>query len=106
MIAFNKNILLFVLVLIYASQVYCKFNIKKLFHHDAAEHKNEPVTPKKLKFSYENCGPASDIFIVDSLMVTPDPIKLPGNINLNGEVNIKSNITAPLQVYYYLNLKI
>ena len=105
MIAFNKNILLFVVVLFYASQVNCKFSIKKLFHHDATENKNEPATPHKLKFNFENCGPASDIFIVDSLMVTPDPIKLPGNINLNGEVNIKSNITAPLQVCY-LNLKI
>jgi hypothetical protein len=97
--SFNINIILFVVAL---SQVSCKFNIKNLFHkyHDenANANTNTKMTPHKLTFSFQNCGPSSDIFIVDSLMVTPDPIKLPGNLNLNGEVNIKSNITGPLQV--------
>ena len=31
-----------------------------------------------LTFSYTNCGPTTDPFIINLLNVQPDPIKLPG----------------------------
>jgi hypothetical protein len=58
-----------VLLGIYTSQISCKF------------FNNENKILKKyreLKFSYQNCGPDNDPFIINSLNIQPDPIELPG----------------------------
>ena len=57
-----------------------------------------PVEKSLKTFSFTNCGPSTDPFIVSLLSVQPDPIKLPGKINVDAIVQISQNITEPLTV--------
>ena len=58
--------------------VYSKFNLEKVFENIV--HPSNSLTTKKanVKFSYNNCGPSTDILTVNSLSVSPEPLKLPG----------------------------
>ena len=51
-----------------------------------------------IKFSFQNCGPATDPFIVQALSVAPDPIHFPGNVTVTAAVSLAKDITSPVQV--------
>ncbi len=51
---------------------------------------------KLFKFSYQNCGPSTDPFQVNSLQISPDPLRIPGSVTLSGDAKIAQNITGPL----------
>lgn len=84
-----KFLVLMILLAISTSQTSCKSN------------ENKPLKKyRELKFSYQNCGPDNDPFIINSLDIKPDPIQLPGNLTISGDISFKANITAPLQVKF------
>ena len=88
-----------VILALSTNYAHSKFNMEKIFQNIVKPKAKESIKSKNaVKFSFSNCGPSSDPFTVASLMVHPDPVKLPGNITLNGEANIKSDLTGPMQV--------
>ena len=104
MVAYLK-VLVTVLVVMLASQcAFAKFNIKKIMKHfqdlemKGVEHEEEAAPKAIRKFSFQNCGPASDPMKVKDLSVTPDPMVLPGNITFSGEAAFGINVTEPLTV--------
>ena len=62
------------------------------------EKKPTSIMPANIKFSYSNCGPSTDPLFVQSLSVSPDPIKLPGTITVTGAFEFTKNITGPITV--------
>lgn len=58
-------------------------------------------------FSFKNCG--GDFAGLTKLQVIPDPLKLPGNINVSAVGYIMEALDSPLQVipqcYHFSNLK-
>lgn len=88
-----------IIIAIATNQISCKFSFSKildkyraLFGKDSTGESNSKV----VKFSYQNCGPNSDPFQVNTLQITPDPLKLPGDVYMTGDANVKQNITGPL----------
>lgn len=77
-----------------------------------------------LGFGFSNCGPNTDPFIVNQLSAQPDPIKvyfnialfnfytdmpltgvltkLPGQLSIDAGIQLKSNVTGPLEVLFCL----
>lgn len=56
----------------------------------------------ELGFSWNNCGKKTDAIQVESLTVSPDPIIIPGNLNVSAHVNIAKDFTptsVSLKVY-------
>jgi hypothetical protein len=89
---------IFFIIVIVSNQISCKFNIYKILdkYRSLVAKPSIGVSNKILKFSYQNCGPNSDPFQVNTLQITPDPLKLPGDVYLTGDANVKQNITGPL----------
>ena len=71
--------------------VQCKANMKQLLKEMRAKQGN-------IGFSFQNCGPSSDSFLVKKLSVLPDPLQLSGSINASGMVSIAKTINGPLSV--------
>lgn len=104
----TKALVLAVLIVTLASQgALAKFNVDKIMKHfqsikmkgaDLEVGDNDEFGPKAAirKFSFQNCGPASDPMKVKDLTVTPDPMSLPGNITFSGEATFGVNVTEPL----------
>jgi hypothetical protein len=62
--------------------VYSKFNLEKIFEsivHPTSKSSNKA----NVKFSFINCGPNTDLLIVKSLSISPEPLKLPGEAFFN-----------------------
>jgi hypothetical protein len=94
-----KLFTIFFIIAIATNQITCKFNLNKILEKYRLLFAKRPISEsnsKILKFSYQNCGPNSDPFQVNTLQITPDPLKLPGDVYLTGEANVKQNITGPL----------
>ena len=81
-----------------------KFNVNKIMKHfqqikmKGAEFESDELPKAIRKFSFQNCGPATDPMKVKDLTVTPDPMSLPGNITFSGEATFGVNVTEPLTV--------
>jgi hypothetical protein len=86
----NCRLYAIVIVLIVAvGQISCKYNIQKIFEHYNSMLEKHRKPSNQLKISYENCGPSTDPFWVDSLSVTPDPVHIPGvNIQIVPSTNV------------------
>ena len=95
-----------ILIVTLASQgVLAKFNLNKIMKHferikmKGADLESDEMPKAAIrKFSFQNCGPASDPMKVKDLSVTPDPMSLPGNITFSGEATFGVNVTDPLTV--------
>ncbi|XP_071426564.1 ganglioside GM2 activator-like isoform X2 [Pithys albifrons albifrons] len=48
-------------------------------------------------FSWENCGP-NDPVVVQSLSLSPDPIRFPGRLTVSARVSVQKNVTSPVWV--------
>lgn len=53
---------------------------------------------KKPAFSFKPCGSKTDPFLIKSMSLSPDPLKLPGPVSFSGDFDVKQNITGPLSV--------
>ena len=118
----NSNIaLLFLLVLIYnCDLIHGKYNLMKVldYYEKLKQNKQnngdvipamklEPaLTKPSYKFSYVNCGPDTDPLKIVSLVVSPDPLLIPGTLRFSGEVNLKSTLLSPLTMQMKLIKKI
>jgi ganglioside GM2 activator len=49
-------------------------------------------------FSWKNCGSSSDLLVINSLSLTPDPLRAPGTFSLTFDVTIQANFDAPLKL--------
>ena len=88
----SKPFALFILCIFFITEdneVHCKYNLNYL------ETKSD-----NFKFSFQNCEPSSDPFQVKKLSLSPDPIKLPGNVTASGKVSVTKEITGPLTVLF------
>lgn len=93
----QKIILLSVLllVLIPFNQVDCKYNVKKILNFYESQHSD-----KLAQFNWQNCGPDTDSFLISTLNVQPDPLRIPGVITINIDASLKNNLTGPITVNY------
>ncbi|XP_065062566.1 ganglioside GM2 activator-like [Rhopilema esculentum] len=57
-------------------------------------------------FSWSNCGSKSDAIQVKSLGVNPDPIVIPGTVNVSADVMVAEDITSPSSVALVIEKKI
>ncbi|CAL1536243.1 unnamed protein product [Lymnaea stagnalis] len=64
----------------------------------------DPVQKKKdfgpvNSYSFKNCAdPNAEILVPSDINLSPDPIKIPGNITVSGQLLIKSIFGSPLKV--------
>jgi hypothetical protein len=58
--------------------VYSKYNLEKVFESIVNPLNSKTTKKTNVKFSFNNCGPNTDILTVNSLLVYPEPLKLPG----------------------------
>lgn len=49
-------------------------------------------------FSWENCDGGKDPAVINSLTLKPDPIAIPGNLNVSAEVRTSVLLNDPLKV--------
>jgi len=52
----------------------------------------------QLGFSWSNCGSATDTIQVKSLTLSPDPIVIPGSVNVSLDATITADIEAPTEL--------
>jgi len=57
-------------------------------------------------FSWSNCGSATDPVQLKNLTLSPDPVKLPGNITASAGAEVGINMMSPLAVSLKLKKKI
>jgi len=57
-------------------------------------------------FSWGNCGSSSEAIQLKTLKISPDPIKIPGNVTVNLIVAITSTLPTDLQASLILEKKI
>ncbi|NXL83163.1 SAP3 protein, partial [Alectura lathami] len=48
-------------------------------------------------FSWEDCGDGKDPIVLQSLSVTPDPIRIPGTLRVSAAVTSSNALTSPLK---------
>ena len=53
---------------------------------------------KGLKFNWSNCGSGSDPISVSAIKISPDPVHIPGTLNVSFTGALHTNITNPLTV--------
>jgi hypothetical protein len=86
-----------------ANLTECKFNLMTMLDKfESSEHKHDNILAPK--FSWNNCGPSTDSFIVNSLTIQPDPLTLPGTLSFSGNVDVRTNLTEPITVGKNSNL--
>jgi len=61
--------------------------------------------PSGLGFSWGNCGASSDPIQFKTLRISPDPIKIPGNVTINLIVAITSTLPTDIRVSLTLEKK-
>eukprot|EP00043_Microstomoeca_roanoka_P008484 m.81701 g.81701 ORF g.81701 m.81701 type:complete len:201 (+) comp14262_c0_seq1:214-816(+) len=69
-------------------------------------HHEEPATLRLTSFNFHDCGQASDPGHVSKLTISPDPIKLPGNVTVAVAASLSSNVTSPIQVDLTMEKKV
>ncbi|CAH1778277.1 unnamed protein product [Owenia fusiformis] len=70
---------------------------------------NDKLRPSGLKvksFSWGNCGSSSDPIQVHNFTLSPDPIKLPGDVQAGFSVTFKESFGAPLQAKLEIKKKV
>lgn len=97
---------LLICLIIYGSD--CKFNLNKILdkHGEVLrtieKHKDDiEVNHKSLRYSFTNCGPNSDPMKINSLVLEPDPLVIPGNISLSLDGFLEKDINSPLTVSHF-----
>jgi hypothetical protein len=60
--------------------------------------------PELVGFSWHNCGPGSDPFQVKSLDLTPDPVRVPGNVTVGISFSIGAASPTDIGVYIYIDI--
>ncbi|GFO48857.1 ganglioside gm2 activator [Plakobranchus ocellatus] len=67
-----------------------------------AENKESRVN----KFVYNNCGhPETDVFNLTSIIVRPDPIKLPGKVTLGASFAFRETATSPIRLQVEMDVR-
>ncbi|CAF2862292.1 unnamed protein product [Rotaria sp. Silwood2] len=56
--------------------------------------------------SWDNCGPSQDPVQLKSLDISPDPIKVPGNVTITGSVDVASQIPTDVHAVVLLQRKV
>ncbi|CAF0836033.1 unnamed protein product [Adineta steineri] len=59
-----------------------------------------------LNLSWNNCGPNSDSIQLQSLSITPDPIRIPGGFNITGSASVALEIPTDVHVTVLLERKV
>ncbi|CAF1483526.1 unnamed protein product [Adineta steineri] len=61
---------------------------------------------QNLKFSWDNCGPATDPIKIVSLSIGPDRIRLPGNVAISTSINITKPFPADIEAKVDMEKKV
>ncbi|CAF0849126.1 unnamed protein product [Rotaria sordida] len=56
--------------------------------------------------SWDNCGPSEDPVQLKSLDISPDPIRVPGNITITGSVDVTSQIPTDVHAVVFMQRKV
>ncbi|XP_013409566.1 ganglioside GM2 activator [Lingula anatina] len=71
--------------------------------------KEVKVVKSSVKFAklklWTNCGQASDPIVVKNLTLSPQPVRVPGNITVSGAVIFKENLVSPISVKVTMEAK-
>ncbi|CAF1169087.1 unnamed protein product [Adineta ricciae] len=59
-----------------------------------------------LNLSWRNCGPSADPIQLNSLSITPDPIRIPGGFNITGSAAVTVQIPTDVHVSVTLERKV
>lgn len=56
------------------------------------------------KWGYKDCSGGNSPMKINSLDITPDPVEVPGPLNVAASVDVKSDVVSPLTVILALAL--
>ncbi|GFO48850.1 ganglioside gm2 activator [Plakobranchus ocellatus] len=70
-----------------------------LFHSPLEKHIAHRKESRVNKFVYNNCGhPETDVFNLTTIIVRPEPIKLPGKVTLGASFAFRETATSPIKL--------
>ncbi|EGD82944.1 hypothetical protein PTSG_03577 [Salpingoeca rosetta] len=69
-------------------------------------HKENPTSITLKSFSFSDCAPSSAPAHVSKLSISPDPIKLPGNITFSAAGSLSATVDAPIKAEVKLEKKV
>lgn len=65
----------------------------------------QPDSPAVTQYSWKSCGAATDP-VEATLILSPDPLPIPGTIMVEGNATLKEDVTAPVKLVLSISKKV